>query len=74
MNRTVEVVKKERERESYILEKNNTKNKIIIVLKKLSELILYKEEISRIGYLENVKEKQRIIKRIKLLQDSLSFL
>ena len=81
MNKTVEVVR-ERERESYNLEKNGIANKAINIIKKvkksLMRLIKYEIENIRIGYLASKKKKaskeKQSIKRIKLLQDSLSFL
>lgn len=71
MNRTVEVVR-ERERESYNLKKYEIEYKFIAAVEKVNNKLI-NDINTRIGYLENVKEKKEI-KRIKLLQDSLSFL
>ena len=73
MSKTVEVVReRERERELY-LEKNNRANNSVRIVKKINRII-NKGKNARIGYLASINEKQKSIKRIKLLQDSLSFL
>ena len=74
MGKTVETV-----RENYNLEKNNIANKAVNISKKskktLKQLFKYKSKDIRIGYLASKMEKlSKGIKRIKLLQDSLSFL